>query len=163
MRNPEYHGRGFHRRNFFSLFFRGVGAALLAGGFIYGVVIFIFTVSATHTIGQVVKIETVQNTLPFVDKSNGSGTYYYPLIRFTAKSGKVVDFRASSGSQHVQYAIGDTVPVLYDPAEPQDGRIDTLWGVWGAPIILVGIGAIFLLIGFLAPMGFGNTPRRLSR
>ena len=163
MKNPRFDGRGFRRTSFLSIFFRGIGIALLAGGAVYVFVILSFTDRAVHAEGQVVKMDTVRNAAPFMDQVEGSGVIYYPVVRFKTQDGKAVDFRAASGSQHPAYSIGDRVPVMYDPSNPKDSRIDTVWGVWGAPLILLGIGAVFLMLGFLAPFGFGNMPRRLSR
>ncbi|HUX12818.1 MAG TPA: DUF3592 domain-containing protein [Spirochaetia bacterium] len=162
MKNPRYHGRWFRGGNFFAVFFRGIGLAMIAGGAVYAIVVLSFTTRAVHAEGIVIKMDTVKSALPFMEQVQGSGVLLYPVVRFTTENGKSVDFRAASGSQHQQYAIGDSVPVMYDPARPGEGRIGTLMGVWGAPLILIGIGAAFLLLGFLAPMGFGNTPRRLS-
>ncbi len=162
MKNPRYDGRWFRGGNFFAVFFRGIGLAMLAGGAIYGVVIFSFTSRAVHAEGRVIRMDTVKSALPFMEQVKGSGVLLYPVVSYTTESGKSVDFRAASGSPHPRYSVGDLVPVMYDPASPSEGRVDTLMGVWGAPLILLGIGAAFLLLGFLAPLGFGNIPRRLS-
>jgi hypothetical protein len=162
MRNPEYNGKGFRGKGFFSVFFRGVGLAVLAGGLIYGVVILVFVARADHAVGKVVRIATVKNAAPLMDQVKGSGEYFYPVVQFRTASGKLVEFRAASGSQEAKYSVGDSLPVVYDPSDAKDGRIDTLWGVWGGPIILLGIGIIFLVLGLISPSGFGNTPRRLK-
>ncbi|WP_455382070.1 DUF3592 domain-containing protein [Salinispira pacifica] len=163
MRNPRFNGRGFRGTSFFSVFFRGIGLAMLAGGLIYAVVILAFIGRAAHTEGTIVRIDSVKNAVPFMDQVKGSGVIYYPVVQFKTQDGKTIDFRAASGSQRPRFSVGDSVSVMYDPANPSDSRINSLWGVWGAPLILLGIGALFLLLGFVAPMGFGNMPKRLSR
>jgi hypothetical protein len=163
VKNPRFDGKGFRRAGFFSIFFRGIGIALLAGGAIYVFIILSFTGRAAHAEGRIVKMDTVRNAAPFMDQVAGSGVIYYPVVRFKTQDGKAVDFRAASGSQRPTYSVGDKVPVLYDPNNPKDSRINTVWGVWGAPLILLGIGAVFLILGFLAPFGFGNMPKRLRR
>lgn len=163
VKNPRFDGKGFRRAGFFSIFFRGIGIALIVGGAIYVFIILSFTGRAAHAEGTIVRMDTVRNAAPFMDQVEGSGVIFYPVVRFRTQDGKTIDFRASSGSQHPAYAVGDRVPVIYDPSNPKDSRVNTVWGVWGAPLILLGIGAVFLVLGFVAPLGFGNIPRRLGR
>jgi hypothetical protein len=59
-----------------------------------------------------------------------------------------VRFQASEGSNDpFAYGVGDSIRVLYDPANPQDARLDTWGSRWGDSITLVAIGLGLLVIG----------------
>jgi hypothetical protein len=78
-------------------------------------------------------------------------TRYYPFVEFRTARGQVAQFQADDGSLRV----GDSVNVVYDPANPRHARLDK-WGnrwagplaFWGAGlVILVMAGATYLLLG----------------
>jgi hypothetical protein len=77
-------------------------------------------------------------------------TRYYPFVEFRTAREQVAQFQADDGSLQV----GDSVNLVYDPANPRHARLDK-WGnrwagplaFWGAGIaILVISGAIYLLL-----------------
>jgi len=39
------------------------------------------------------------------------------------------------------------VPIIYDPADPYDARIDSFFGRWLVPMLLGAIGSVFLCTG----------------
>jgi hypothetical protein len=71
----------------------------------------------------------------------------YPVISFTARSGKVVTERYNFGSQPAAYRLGQQVQILYDPLAPKefvigDGSIDwetLVFGLIGAGLLGVGL------------------------
>jgi hypothetical protein len=78
-------------------------------------------------------------------------TRYYPFVEFRTVREQVAQFQADDGSLRV----GDSVRVVYDPANPRNARLDK-WGnrwaeplaLWGAGLgILVMAGAMYLLLG----------------
>jgi hypothetical protein len=69
-------------------------------------------------------------------------TYSYPVVRFLTAREQVVQFQGDDGSLRV----GDSVRVLYDPANPRDVRLDSWPSRWGAGTVPVAIGLVLILI-----------------
>jgi hypothetical protein len=70
-------------------------------------------------------------------------TYFAPIVRFRDGREQVVQFQAGQRSSgQPAYRVGDSVRVLYDPANPQDARLDTVFGRWGAAMIFLGMGLL---------------------
>ena len=63
------------------------------------------------------------------------------------RSGNPVEFTGSVGSSPPAFDVGEPVAVLYDPAEPEEARIDSFFQLWFAALILGGIGLVFASIG----------------
>jgi len=162
MRNPEYNGRRFQRRNFLSLFFRGAGYAFLACGLIYGVVVFGITSHSVRTTGDIVKFVDVRKGKLLPLGAGLTDTVKLPVIRFRTSSGSILEFIATATSRPSRYTVGEQVPVAYNPANPESSRIDAPWKLWSLPIILVGLGVVFIILGSLVSIGTGDLPRRLS-
>lgn len=72
---------------------------------------------------------------------------YKPTVHFINNQGQKVTFTSSLGSNPPSYTKGQTLEVLYDPAEPQQARINELFSLWGDAIFLGGMGGIFLAMG----------------
>ncbi len=73
-------------------------------------------------------------------------TVYFPVIRFTTAAGVTVTAKSKT-SRSSGYPIGKTLPVLYDPNQPDNLEIDAFWSRW-----LMVIGASFLA---LVALGIG--------
>jgi hypothetical protein len=73
---------------------------------------------------------------------------FYPVVRFETPDGKNVEF-IGAGSSQPGYTAGQTVPVLYNPNQPNEARIKT--SVPGTILTLIFpiVGLIALLIGVL--------------
>ena len=126
--------------------FTGIGLAMLVGVFYINEDTRSFLSEATKTEGTVVHL--------ILSYSNNSRTYH-PVVRFTDRNGKAIEFVSSTGSNPPGYSEGEKVEVLYLPAEPYKARLNSFFSLWGGSIIVGGLGGIFLLIGggfFLAPM-----------
>ena len=52
-----------------------------------------------------------------------------PLIEFEAKDGTAVKYQSLVSSDPPDYALGDSVRMLYDPLEPERAVIDSFWGL----------------------------------
>jgi hypothetical protein len=111
-----------------------------------------FVAKATAANGVVVDVaEVVQR----VEKRGPDGDWYYqdvtvfhPVLRFVTAGEQEVRFQASEGSDDpFAYGVGDSIRVLYDPANPQAARLDTWGSRWGDSITLVAIGFGLLVIG----------------
>ena len=81
------------------------------------------------------------------EQDSDGDTMYYPRVRYVTRYGNPVEFTGSVGSSPAAFDVGESVGVLYDPAAPEEARIDTFFQLWFAPLILGGIGLVFAAIG----------------
>ena len=80
-------------------------------------------------------------------EKNRSDKAVVPIVRFTTGAGQEVTVRGSTWQRfQANYQAGDTVAVIYDPAQPQNARMDTFVEIWFAPLMLwlVGGGAVLI-------------------
>ena len=76
-----------------------------------------------------------------------SGTVYYPVIRFADQGGQERTLYSRTGSYPPAYAVGDRVSVLYDPAAPNEAKVNSFTGLWLLPLILGILGGLDFLTG----------------
>lgn len=74
---------------------------------------------------------------------------YAPKVAFTTKDGTLVEYRASASSSDPGYKVGDTVPILYDPNEPERAKINSFFHMWLFPTILLSVGSLFTALALL--------------
>jgi hypothetical protein len=101
----------------------------------------LFVARATTAQGVVTDLVVVR------DKDGGSDTYK-PEVKFSTGDGKEIVFTSSFSSRPPAYDVGETVPVLYLPRQPQEARINGFGSLWLGCVILAGLGAAFSLIGY---------------
>lgn len=89
---------------------------------------------------------TVERLVLSYSKQDDSTTYY-PVVGFQTPDRQNYTFRSNYGSNPPSYSEGESVPVLYDPASPQDARIKSFFSLWGGAVILGGLGCLFGLAG----------------
>lgn len=106
-----------------------------------------FLEHAIRTQGTVVALVPRYSNNSSNNSTNSSPTYA-PMVRFS-HAGQVIDFTASTSSNPPSYQVGERVGVLYLESAPFQARLDSFFSVWGATVVLVPLGAIFLLIGGL--------------
>lgn len=118
--------------------FAFIGASMLAGAF----------ASYSSTTSFLERSETAQGTVVELIRSRSSDSNsYYPVIEFTAASGRRVEFQSNSGSNPPSYNRGEQVSVFYEPSNPEAAKIDGFFSLWGAALIVGGIGSVFGVIG----------------
>lgn len=146
-------------RNLLGLAFRiiGLGFAVIAA--VVGVYTLIFVLQSETVTGTIAGHARIQNKITVMPESDTTGVLYYPVIEYRAPDGQSREFTAPRGTAHVRFEVGDQVPVLVSVSNPARVRLATLLGTWGTAIVLAGIAVIFLLIGFVAPLGFGGLRR----
>ncbi|MEQ4675082.1 DUF3592 domain-containing protein [Providencia vermicola] len=96
-----------------------------------------------------------------ISVSEDKSKTYFPIIEFTTLENQQIEFRSSMGSSSYRNSIGQSIDVLYNPANPQDAIIDSLFGVYGLSIILGIFGGVFTLIGGI-PVMLGITNKKKS-
>jgi hypothetical protein len=80
-------------------------------------------------------------------------TDYNLVVRFVTASGQVVQFRSAEGHSPPPESVGDSVRVLYDPANPQRARLDTWGGRWAEDTAKIIIGMVFFSLGAVILVG----------
>jgi Protein of unknown function (DUF3592) len=69
-------------------------------------------------------------------------TRRYPFVEFRTGRGQVAQFQADDGSLQV----GDSVRLVYDPANPRNARLDKWGNRWAGPLALWGAGLVILVM-----------------
>jgi len=72
---------------------------------------------------------------------------YNPLIEFSTADGQVIRFNNTVHSS--SWGDGDSVPVAYDPNNPQNASIDSFAGRWFLASLAAMLGGFFVLIGIV--------------
>jgi hypothetical protein len=72
---------------------------------------------------------------------------YYPIVEFKDKQGKTHIFRDGTGASAPLYQTGTRVQVDYNPADPQQAEITTLYYRWGLTGGLLFIGILLFRLG----------------
>lgn len=90
---------------------------------------------------------TTEGTVIELDRPSDSSTYW-PVVEFKTQGGSTVEFTSSSGSNPPSYSKGDAVEVFYQETSPEQAKINDIITLWGAPIVLGGLGSILFLAGF---------------
>lgn len=76
-------------------------------------------------------------------KGSASTSYHY-RIGYTTDTGAAIEFINDEETASPEYAVGDTVPVLFDPVNPQRAAIDSFALRW-FDFALLGVLAGFFL------------------
>jgi hypothetical protein len=98
-----------------------------------------------HT-GQLARgAQRAPGTVIELERSNSNT--YHPVVRYRTAAGLDVTFRSSHGSSPPSHAVGEAVEVLYDESDPSAARIRSFASLWLGPIIVGGIGSVFVLVG----------------
>jgi len=77
------------------------------------------------------------------------------IVEFNMPDGARYEFRSRIGSSD-PFAVGASVPVRYNPADPTDAT--TWFRLWGFPLIFLGVGLIEIVVG----IGFLAAARRVA-
>ncbi len=119
--------------------FLTIGALMLAGAFYF--------YQDRQTFLK--KAEIVQGTVvELISKRSDNSTTYAPLVSFTTKAGNKIEFTSAVSSNPPSYSEGESVEVLYDPADPKDASINGFASLWIGPLVFGILGTVFFLIGF---------------
>jgi hypothetical protein len=104
-----------------------------------------------------------------VERGSGDRTYYenvtffHPVVQFVTAREQVVRFQASEGHEkRSTYQVGNSVRILYDPANPRDARLDTWFSRWGDPLIPVAIGLVMVILVTVIYRSPGRAARRVA-
>lgn len=100
-----------------------------------------FVRNATQTTGTV--IEMVERS-----SSEGNSTYA-PVFTFTNSAGAAFTIHSRSASYPPKYRVGQSIPILYDPADPETAKTKDIFSLWGISLVCGAIGVIHFPLGLL--------------
>lgn len=135
-----------------------VAIGLFAGGWRLTEQDRFFLLRSARATGQVVAHEAFEREARKVQER------YRLVVSFATPDGQRVRFRSVSNYGRPPYAVGEAVPVRYDPARPTRARVDRRIEflapvlIWlGAVVLLGGLGVAIAVYG---PVDGGGTSRR---
>lgn len=76
------------------------------------------------------------------------GASYCPVVKYTDGQEEYV-IESSYCNSGYRNALGDDIDVIYQPGNPGNAVIHAFGGLYGGAVILLGMGAVFALIGTL--------------
>ncbi len=121
----------------------------VTAGAVLAVVCVLFVVLDNDFRGKAVPADG--QVIAVTSKHNRKHHTYAPVVRFSTADGRTVEF-TNRVYRSDKPTVGARIPVLYDPADPQDARVDDMAGRLVGPVITGGLGTIFLLLGIVVLM-----------
>lgn len=64
----------------------------------------------------------------------------YPVIRFQAEGGEVIEERGKVGSSPPEFKVGDTVPIVYEKTNPKNWTINSWLNLYFLPVMFFAFG-----------------------
>lgn len=116
-----------------------VGPLLLAIGVVLLVWNWVFLSNAVPARGTVVNLIEV--------RSSDGDINFKPEIRYPVPGGETFTRTTTWATNPPFYNVGDTVDVLYDPADPGTMVPDGFWSKWLTTLLFLGVGNIFTIAG----------------
>jgi len=100
--------------------------------------------------------KVVANRLVIDQRDGLEEQAYRPEVTFTSADGAVHRFTDAAASLPPDYAIGETVPVLYAPGSPEKSRIASWKRLWLVPTLFVGVGLLPGAVAWLVMWRIGR-------
>ncbi|CAN5909900.1 hypothetical protein BH11PSE3_BH11PSE3_07530 [soil metagenome] len=124
-------------------------AALIAGIWVLRDTWQLYT-GGTRTSGTILEIRATRQTVEETVTEPGgretrrdvSTTSYAPVVRFTTKEGREIEFQGRGGSD-TPFAAGERVNVIYDPVHPANARIVSFVDLWFPAAVAFCVAFLF--------------------
>jgi len=135
-----------------------VGALLLIGVLFVLIGIAVLIGGIVGAVKQVRKsgrgVEATGTVVDLVKRvfNPGSAGVYCPVVDFTTGSGQTVRFASQFGTVPASHRVGQSIPVRYDPTDPQNAEVDSTTANWFVPGCTIGMGVLFLVMGLVFVM-----------
>jgi hypothetical protein len=135
-----------------------VALGLLAAGWRLTETDRFFLLGADRTVGQVVAHEAFEREARKVQER------FRLVVAFTTPAGERVRFRSVSSYGRPPYAVGESVPVRYDPARPTRARVDRRIEflapvlIWFGGVLLLGATGVGIAV--FGPRDAAGDPER---
>jgi len=131
-----------------------VGIALAAGGAYFAFIQISLSLRGEVVWGEVVQLEPGSST------SASGQAALFPLVSFQAGNGAPVTFRHRTGGNPPLYSVGDKVPVIYLPDQPDQALIMEGGMNWVLPGVLLLLGPLLIVLSL---RGIATTRRELAK
>ncbi len=131
----------------FGLIFLIPGGGILWYSWTVSADIIEFQKTALKTEGIVLEYKTWEKS----DSKRGrSVTMYNPVVQYRIPvSDTVYILESQMSSSEPDYEIGEQVSLLYDPANPDHAKIDSLMNLYFGPVISAVLGLVFSFVGLM--------------
>ena len=86
-------------------------------------------------------------------------TSFAEVVRFADAEGREHTVESAISVSH-PFAVGETVPVRYEPSDPAGARIDSWFRIWGFPLVFLAGGALFAFAGAVFVLSGRNARAR---
>jgi hypothetical protein len=131
-----------------------VGILLGAGGIYFAFIQIDLSLRGEVVWGEVVELEPGSST-----SASGQATLF-PRVTFRAGNGGQVTFRHRTGRKPSPYSVGDKVPVIYLPDQPDEALIMEKGMNWVLPGVLLLTGTLLIVLSL---RGIAFTRRERAR
>lgn len=125
-------------------FIIGIAFSLI-GGVMALIAVFLF-VRTRMFISNAQEVKGTVIRMMYSHSSEGGGGYS-PVYQFKTIEGRLVEKQDSLSSNPPMFTEGQTIDVLYEPANPENARIKKWMSLYFLPLLLGGMGLIFGGIG----------------
>ena len=125
----------------------GIAYSLFAISLLFFVWQMLFIQTAKKTTGKVVDMDTQVKIR--------SHDLHAPVIEFKTEDNKVITFHTKVFEYPPTHKRGEEVVVLYHPSHPENAKVQHFRHLWFWTSLMVGIGLLFVIVGFLSPNARG--------
>ena len=125
-------------------FVGGCLVSLLAVGLLIGAVV--VYVRQSRQLADRVSVQGTVTGLERTVTNPGSGGVYCPVVEFQV-SGQTIRFQSAFGTMPASHKVGQSVTILYNPANPQEAEVSSVVSRYLYPGVLAFMGLIALCLG----------------
>jgi hypothetical protein len=104
---------------------------------------FFLLLNRSNTLEKGVEVGAV--IVGFEERSISRRVYRYPQVQFALQSGDLQTAQLKAATTSEQYAIGDSLIVVYDPSYPELVLIKGAAQTYLLPALLIGLGFLTVL------------------
>jgi len=125
----EMHNVPMPRRDNWLIFLK----ALMWLGLVQGIIWALLTLSfATHTLIYIGRSVTTTGTVVELHENHDDdvGVTYAPVFTFVLKNGSTQTITSNAGTNPPAFEVGDKISVRYEPGDPSDAAINSIWQTW---------------------------------
>lgn len=100
-----------------------------------------FVATAQNATGEVVRHAEHQGYADVGGEQQPFTPLYASVIAFRDQLGRRVQFESGVRANPAQHILGQSVRVLYDPANASNASVYSLGELWGLPLLLIVLGS----------------------
>ncbi len=106
----------------------------------------------------------VSGTVMDVSVTNNEGTIIYkPTISYMDINGTKQTGQTFLSSSNYNFPRGTKLNILYDPRDPSTVRMNSWFGLWGFPMIFLGIGITLAVIAIIVAFNLKKSKPSAAR